>query len=154
MELSSYITGFVDGEGSFLVSFSNRPKLSVGIEVRPSFSVSQHKRSKNIIVELCKFFQCGSVRFSQRDQNYKYETRSLKDLVDIIIPHFEKYPLRTSKKEDFNLFRQICLLMKKNKHLSAKGVKQIIRLAYQMNNLGSRRYEQEYLLRIVNKMKV
>jgi hypothetical protein len=46
---SSYVTGFVDGEGSFLVSFSKRAKMLTGIEVRPSFTVSQHERSRNVL---------------------------------------------------------------------------------------------------------
>ena len=51
MEIGSYITGFVDGEGSFLVSFSKRDRMASGIEVRPAFTVSQHKRNKNILLK-------------------------------------------------------------------------------------------------------
>ena len=42
MDISSYISGYVDGEGCFTVSFSPRRKLRMGWEVRPSFSVSQN----------------------------------------------------------------------------------------------------------------
>ena len=152
--MSSYITGFVDGEGSFLVSFSKRPRLSTKIEVRPSFSVSQHKRNEIIVRKIQDFFSCGAVRFSKRDHNYRYETRSLKDLIEIIIPHFENCPLQTSKQKDFQLFKEICSLMREQKHLSQVGLRQIISLAYRMNNLGSRRYRKEDLLKIVGKMKV
>lgn len=154
MEIKSYIIGFVDGEGSFLVSFNKRTKLSVGIEVRPSFAVSQHRRNLDIIKRLHKYFDCGGVRYSRRDQNYKFEVRSLSDLVNNIIPHFRQFPLQTSKKNDFELFVKVCKLMKVNQHLSVKGIKEIIDYAYKMNNIGSRRYAKKELLKIVSKVKV
>src|SRR5690349_8682325 len=44
MDLNSYISGFVDGEGCFCVSFQPRKRHRFGWEVRPSFSVSQNAR--------------------------------------------------------------------------------------------------------------
>lgn len=154
MEISSYITGFVDGEGSFNVSFNKRQKLSVGVEVRPSFSISQHKRNKDILYRIQKYFNCGGIRFSRSDQNYRYEVRSIKDLVEIILPHFRKFPLQTTKKNDFESFCQIVQLMRQNKHLSKDGILEIFDLAYKMNNFGARRYDKGIFLKIVSKMKV
>jgi hypothetical protein len=34
-----YVTGLVDGEGCFSVSFTLRKRLKIGIETRPSFSI-------------------------------------------------------------------------------------------------------------------
>jgi hypothetical protein len=42
MDLNSYISGFVDGEGCFCVSFQPSKRHRFGWEVRPSFSVSQN----------------------------------------------------------------------------------------------------------------
>ena len=149
-----YVTGLVEGEGSFLVSFSLREKLSVGIETRPSFSVSQHKRNLKVLEELNDYFGCGGIRFDSHDQTYKYEVRCLEDLVQKIIPHFEKYPLRVSKTNDYEIFKKICQSMKANLHLSVDGIKGIIESAYKMNNFGARRYTKDNLLRILRKMKV
>ena len=80
MEMNSYVTGFVDGEGSFLVSFSKRMKMNTGVEVRPAFTVSQHKRNKNILLSIQKHFSCGTVRFNKHDDTWKYEVRSLRIL--------------------------------------------------------------------------
>ena len=154
METSSYVTGFTDGEGSFLVSFSKRNKMSTSIEVRPAFTVSQHERSKNILLVLQRFFRCGTVRYNKRDRTWKYEVRSLDDLIIKIIPHFDRYPLKTSKRKDFLLFKTICLLMEKRTHLTIKGIQHIIRIAYGMNNAGARRYPKDSLLQSAGKMKV
>ena len=67
MEFPSYVTGFVDGEGCFSVSFNWRAKLNTGIEIRPSFSISQNVRSLTILRELYQFFKCGGIRYSRRD---------------------------------------------------------------------------------------
>ena len=122
--------------------------------MRPSFSLSQHKRNKQIVVRLPKFFGCGGVRFSRMDQNYKYEVRNLSDIVQHIIPHFDKYPLQTSKANDYKAFRQICFLMKQNRHVQKAGLIQIIKLAGIMNEAGKRKYSPAHLLQVIDKMKV
>ena len=154
MDMNSYVTGFVDGEGCFLISFSLRDKLKSGIEIRPSFSVSQHKRSQEIIFFLHRFFKCGGVRFSKRDQTYKFEVRSIDDLIKKIIPHFEKYPLQTSKKDDFEKFKQICKLIHSNHHLNKIGLMEILTLSRNVNISGNKKYSREDLLKIASKMKV
>ncbi len=154
MDNASYISGFTDGEGSFLVSFQKRAKMSTGIEARPSFTISQHIRNKEILFQICEYFHCGGIRFNKSDRTYKYEVRSLKELLQKIIPHFNKFPLCTSKTHDFEKFKVICNLMKINKHRSRDGIKKIIELAYSMNNLGARKYDKALLLKIVDKMKV
>lgn len=154
MDIGSYITGFVDGEGSFLVSFSKRSAFSTGVEIRPAFTVSQHERNKEILGTLKRFFGCGTIRFNKRDHTWKYEVRALSDLLDYVIPHFIVFPLQTSKQNDFVSFKQICFKMKKREHLLKCGLRQMIDDAYHMNNYGARRYIKSDLLNTLRKMKV
>ena len=140
---ASYLTGLTDGEGSFLVSFQKRPTMRLGIEVRPSFTLSQHQRNKAILDWIVEFFGCGTVRFNRSDETYKYEVRSLTDLLEVVIPHFDQHPLRTSKAADFQKCKSICLLMAQGKHLTKAGMSEIITRAYAMNNWGARRYDKQ-----------
>ena len=149
MEFASYISGFTDGEGTFSVSFSQCLRLKTRIEARPSFSISQHKRSKEILLKIKKHFSVGRIRFCKRDQNYKYEVRSIDDLTKIIIPHFQKYPLFTQKKKDFEIFVDICKMMSKSLHLEASHLTEIIEKAYLMNESGKRKYSKQKLLSLV-----
>jgi hypothetical protein len=149
MDIKSYITGFVDGEGCFSISFSKREKMKLGLEIRPSFSVSQHQRSKDIILFLHNHFKCGGVRYSKRDQNFKFEVRSIADLVEKIIPHFERYPLMTDKKEQFERFAQICKLVRANQHLSVGGLAKIIALSDEVNQTGKKKYQRQDLLKMI-----
>lgn len=146
MNLNSYISGFVDGEGCFCVSFNLKKRLNMGIEVRPSFSISQNKKNLKLLQIIQKNFKCGSIRFSKFDRNYKYEVRNLKNLNSIIIPHFKKYSLIGIKKDDFSKFYQICMMMKSNLHKNQDGLIKIIDLAYNMN-FGKRKYSKEQLLK-------
>ena len=141
----NYISGYVDGEGSFLVSFSPRRKMSTGLEVRPSFSVSQRQDRSEVLNLIKSYFGCGSIRFSKRDQNRKYEVRSLKNLNEVIIPHFKKFPILSSKIKDFKIFVKICEMMRSDKHKTKNGLAKIINLATRMNLNGSRRYDKNYL---------
>jgi len=155
MEIDAwYVSGFVDGEGSFLVSFSPRERIAIGIETRPSFTISQHQRSAKVLSEIQRFFQCGTIRFNKSDETYKYEVRSLEDIVKYIIPHFERYPLHTSKQFDFIIWKDIVSRMMEKGHLNPAGLRKIIQAAYRMNNAGARRYAMNDLLRMYGKIKV
>ena len=144
-----YITGFVDGEGCFSISFSKREKMKSGIEVKPSFSIGQHRNSLMILNRIHEYFGCGSIRFSKYDQTYKYEVRSITDLRKRIIPHFNKFPLLTKKLEDFVTFSSICEEIAASKHLNKDNLISIIERAYTMNQAGKRKYTKQELLKMI-----
>jgi len=141
--IAEYISGYVDGEGCFSISFSRRKKLLIGWETKPSFSVGQNYDRAEVIDLLKKYFNCGSIRRDYSDKTLKFEVRSITDLIQKIIPHFQKYPLLSGKRKDFELFRKICKMVQKRKHLEKEGLRRIVQLAYQMNQSGKRRYKQE-----------
>lgn len=149
-----YVTGLVEGEGTFSVSFNRRRRLSVGIDTRPSFSVTLHHRDLDLLKALRAFFGCGAIRFNRADGTYKYEVRSVPDLANKIVPHFEKYPLAGSKGEDFRKFAEIVRLVHAKHHLNRGYLRHIIELAYSMNPSGKRRYTKDELLRLLGEMKV
>ena len=93
-----------------------------------------------------EFLKCGTIRRNPSDRTFKYETRSIEDLVDKVIPHFQKYPLLSSKKKDFEKFVEICNKISKGKHLKRNGLREILELSYQMNGFGARRYKKKELL--------
>jgi hypothetical protein len=62
-----------------------------------------------------------------------YTVRSLRDINNVIIPHFDKYPLITQKKADYLLFKQGVNLLNLKVHSDNEGVKQILSLKASMN---------------------
>ena len=154
MDLASYVTGFIDGEGCFSVSFNLREKLKTKIEVRPSFAIGQNKRSLEILKKIRQFFNCGSIRFSKSDQCFKYEVRNTDELRKLIVPHFRKFPLMTTKKADFEIFSKICERVAQMKHRNPEHLKEIIKMAFKMNCSGKRKYKEAELLSVLDKLKI
>jgi len=87
-----------------------------------------------------KVFKCGFIRRDYSDKTLKYEVRSLNDLINKIIPHFEKYTLLSDKQNDFNHFKTVCLLMERNLHKEKNGLRKILNYAFKMNPSGKRKY--------------
>ena len=144
--LSAYISGYVDGEGCFTVSISPRAKLVVGWEVRPSLSVSQNGDRAEVLQLIQTHLECGSIRPDRSDKTLKWETRRLEDILARVIPHFERYPLLSGKRFDFERFARVCQLMAAGKHRSSAGLITIVELVIGMNPSGRRRYSAEAIL--------
>ena len=143
---SWYVSGLTEGEGCFCISFALRSKLRTGLEVRPSFSLSLNEKDLELLRDLQTFFGCGWIRESKSDRTFKYEARAVDDLLDPIIPHFERHPLRGSKAKSFAAFADVCRMIEQGDHLRRDGLRQIIDIAYEMN-LGKRRLARDDLLR-------
>jgi len=63
-----------------------------------------------------------------------------------VIPHFERYPLLSGKRLDFERFAAVCRLMAVGMHRSRNGLIEIVELARTMNPSGRRRYDAEAIL--------
>ncbi len=147
---SQWITGFVDGEGTFYVRITEHSEKSAGYQVIPEFRVVQHKKDIQVLYALKEFFGCGVVRINHGDR-YEFRVRSLKHLSQIIVPFFQKYSLRSKKRIDFLKFRKIIKLMENGKHLKPEGILKIIRIARQMNRCRkpiTEQFEREIRVKI------
>jgi len=150
LDLPSWIVGFVDGEGCFSISFTRRTKLNCKLEVRASFSVSQKINNKSSLLKLEDYFSCGSLRYSKKDDTFKYEVRNIDDLYTKIAPFFCKYSLLTNKQKDFESWNTVILKIKQGYHLNCDGIKEIIDIAYTMNSKGDgRKYTKWELLQFL-----
>ena len=147
-----YVTGLVDGEGCFCISLAIRAKLRLGLEVRPSFSLSLNEKDLRLLEDLQTFFACGWIRESKSDRTFKYEARSIGDLTSKILPHFERYPLRGDKARSCAGFSHVCRMIEQGDHLQRDGLREIVGIAYE-TNLGKRRHSQATLLKVLDEVK-
>ena len=150
-ELANYISGYVDGEGCFSVSFSKREKLRIGWEVKPSFCVGQNFDRREVLDLMMKYFNCGHIRRDWSDRTLKYEIRKAEDLLNKVIPHFLKFPLKSAKQKDFLLFAEICREMNNGKHKNISGLRKILKQAYRMNGSGKRKLPLETILKTLHR---
>src|SRR6185369_2489026 len=68
-----------------------------------------------------------------RSDTVLYRVQPLKDLSNVIIPHFDKYTLLKKKKADYILFKEIVGLMNEGKHRTKEGFAEIIAKKGSMN---------------------
>ena len=127
-----WVSGFVDGEGTFYVGINSNLTMTIGYQVLPEFRVVQHERDVSLLYELKRFFKAGVVRNNHGDR-FELRIRKLEVLQNTVIPFFETYPLQTKKRHDFQKFKEIVGLMRSNRHLEKDGLLNIIEIACQMN---------------------
>ncbi|GBC90762.1 MAG: hypothetical protein KatS3mg021_1259 [Fimbriimonadales bacterium] len=149
--LGYYIAGFVDGEGSFHVAIQRNPSTKLGWQVIPELHISQHERNKHVLELIRNTLGCGYLKPNDRhkpnDNTWVFVVRSRKDLMEKVIPFFERYPLRTTKRHDFEKFATIVRKLHKKEHLTPAGLKAILQIAGSMNNNGAyRRIDIETIL--------
>jgi len=128
-----FITGFTDGEGSFMISVRKSPAHRQGWKVQASFVITLHKKD----LELLKSIQSslggiGSIDPKGEDM-IQLRLFSIEQITNIIIPHFDKYPLLTQKKADFELFKLAVEIINQKGHLTPKGLQEIVNIKASMN---------------------
>lgn len=153
IDFPSYVSGFFDGEGCFTVSISPRATLKVGWEVRPSVSVSQNEDRSQVLHLIMGYLGCGSIRRDTSDRTVKWEVRSLQQLRRHVIPHFEEWPLLSSKQDDVDLFIAVCDRIEKQEHLQPGGLIEIVSMARRMNPSGKRRFDPDVIIDQLSEMK-
>jgi len=134
MDLNAqWIVGFVDGEGCFHIGINSNKEMKLEVQVLPEFTVVQHQVDEQVLYALKAYFGCGVVR-KNHGTRFCYRVRGHSNLVDKILPFFEKHKLKTRKRIDFAKFRKVVLLMKEKEHLNLDGLKKIRKIKTTMNS--------------------
>src|SRR5690606_1440960 len=96
------------------------------------FIIRLHKRDRAVL-ELIKssLLDVGSIT----DQDEKVSTFRVGSInkLEVIINHFDKYPLITQKLADYLLFRQAYELIKNKEHLTPEGLQKLVNIRASMN---------------------
>jgi hypothetical protein len=139
-----YFAGFVDGEGSFNLSFRKRSDYKLPWKVSLCLNVSQKDRS---ILELLKsHLECGTIRY-KCDDVWFFEVNNLSAIRELVIPFFDRFGfLSAKKKRDYAIFKQMARLMATGIHLRKEGILELLRLRAEMNDGGKRKYDDLAIL--------
>jgi len=130
-----FITGFTDGEGSFFISITKNNNLKLGWRVQTGFAIELHEKDLVLLEKIKAFFNGVGDISIPREGIVRYRVRSLKEL-QIIINHFDNYPLITQKKADYDLFKQVYFMLNKKEHLIIENFNKILSIKDLINKGG------------------
>jgi hypothetical protein len=131
-ELGFFLAGFVEGEGSFNISLRKKPDYKVNWQVVLSFNVSQ--KDPTILYLLKKELDCGIIKTRKRDNLFSYDATNSKDIIQKVIPYFQKFPMYSkSKKINFRIFSKVARLMFTGNHKNENGLREILKLRELIN---------------------
>ena len=139
-----YFAGFVDGEGSFHLTFRRRKDYRQPWKVSLCLNVSQ--KDKVILALLKRHLNCGTIREKAGDV-WMYEVNNLNAIRENVVPFFRRFGfLSAKKKRDFSIFQRMAELMSDGAHLEREGVAKLLELRRGMNDGGKRTYTEEQIL--------
>jgi LAGLIDADG endonuclease len=136
LDLGHYIAGFVDGEGSFNVPIRRERDRGLPFRVSLSFNVSQVGPEAPELLR--SVFGLGTTR-GRGDGVFYFEVTKPADLEERVFPFFDRFPIRGPKAKDLAVFRQITKLVQSGRHLTPRGIGEILALRGPMNRGGKRR---------------
>lgn len=143
-----YLVGFVEGEGMFYIGVVPSSETRTGWQVIYFFKVSQNPSGKKVLEFLKNRLVCGYIKKNnssgRKDKSLAFVVRDLSGLLDRVIPFFENKLL--IKRDAFNKFKQVLMIVKARQHLTKEGIKKILDISYSMNT-QKRRYSKEEILK-------
>lgn len=86
-----------------------------------------------MLKQIHSFFGVGAISLDNKRNAVAFRVGSTSDFNNVIIPHFDKYPLLTQKHADFILFKSALELMSKKEHLTGDGLQKIVAIKASMN---------------------
>lgn len=120
-----YVTGFVDGEGCFSLCLNTENKRRKNKTISSYtywvtvFRINLREDDCEILNKLKRYFGCGTVNISKSARCQisslpgaaSFQVTSRHDITSRIIPHFDKYPLRARKLDNYKLWRESVLIL-------------------------------------------
>jgi len=119
------------------------------VRVSLRFTINLHIREEQVIKGLATFFKLYETKVSKTahvietdvkynniyilEKNVALQITKISDIVNTIIPFFEKYPIVGIKSLDFANFKKVADMVKNKEHLTSEGIKKILEIKSNMN---------------------
>lgn len=105
-----WLSGFTDGEGCFSLATNctRRP-------LQPLFRLGLRGDDAAILNLVWSYLRCGAVRLRQPRTQVNpvcsFEVWNTTELAQVVVPHFDRFPLRSKKARDFVIWREAVLIL-------------------------------------------
>lgn len=145
----NWVAGFSSGDSSFSVKTGSSTTNKLGSRVQLRFEIGLNIREKELIKGLATFFKLGYSSASKvpevKEINDKYvyitndsvhlQVIKFEDILNIVIPFFEEYPIQGKKSSDLADFKKAAELIKNKEHLTLGGFNKILEIKAAMNKV-------------------
>jgi hypothetical protein len=138
-----YLVGLTDGEGCFYTRVRPVRSKTQYHSVELHFYIKLKGDHLKLLEKVRDTFGCGAVyrQAESRETHsecYRFEINSRKDIEEVLIPLFDKYPLQGPKQESYAIFKKIARIVFSQRHRSRGWMNEVEELKKKMN-LGARR---------------
>lgn len=106
-EFINWLVGFTDAEGSFSIKPDTR---GTSVIVGFKFSIELHIDDVEILYKIAQRLGVGTVNLVKNRDSALFSVYKLDDIVRVILPIFQEFPLQTTKYLDFISFKEAVLI--------------------------------------------
>jgi hypothetical protein len=129
----NWLAGFTSAEGNFFIQIVKALGYKCGAQVKLRFSISQHARDQELIQSLKEYLDCGNYYPHSNRDTGEFVVTEFSDIVEKIIPFFNKHQIEGVKALDFVDFCKVAELMSKQAHLTPEGLEEIRKIKAEKN---------------------
>jgi len=118
-----------------MIQITESKMSKLGWAVIGSFQIRLHSKELPLLKEIQKFFGgIGKISILSKDQSATYLVRDIKSLTNVIVPHFDQFPLQSAKKIDYELWKECILLIANKEHLTRASFEKIVSIKGAINH--------------------
>ena len=113
----SWFSGFSAGEGCFSVNI----RLNKGRSYNPTFSIGLRSDDLGVLKEIRETLCCGGTYPHTRGdspRSYVFAVHRRYEIVNILVPLFDAFPLRNKKQVEYEIWRKVALAVNDEIHLT------------------------------------
>lgn len=151
-----WLSGFIEGEGTLVVSITKSNKITNGLILQPEFNVAQHENGVKILYSLKSLFNKGSVhRKSGSDKVWVYSLKGIQNIKELVLPFFYLYVIPYSCKYEGDFYKNYSYIVNtmynsKNTTMNKEILKELVKIAYTLNPDGKGKQRKRNLEDIIN----
>lgn len=119
-----FLTGFADAESSFSILIQHNDKYKTNWRIKAIFAIGLHIKDIGLLENIKSYLGVGKLH-KHGKYSVQYRVESINDL-QIIIDHFDKYPLISAKIVDYILFKKAFCIIRLKEHLTKEGLLKLI----------------------------
>lgn len=117
-----WVTGFVDADGCFGIYAYRRNRKGQSPMVSAEFSIQLREDDEAVLQQIQTYFNCGHINKNSRAKmrreghtnardQVSFKVRRLDDLVEHVIPHFDRHLPRSKKLRDYLIWREAVMIL-------------------------------------------